>query len=97
LNPDIVLRCRGELWSVRKPWLFSGKPGRGGRLLVQAEDQPSEVNSDDVESKHWSASSAGCPCTYSLGVQSGDAAGEKRPEERSFLPCVTRDKKEREK
>lgn len=64
-------------------------------MLVQALHRPGEVNPDDVESKHRAASSADCPSACPLWVQRGKAAGGKRPEERSFLPCTTKDKRKR--
>lgn len=65
-------------------------------MLVQALHRPSEVNPDDVESKRRVASSADCPSACPLWVQRGKAAGGKRPEERSFLPCTAKDKRKRE-
>lgn len=96
LNPNIVLHHGGGLWCFRKPCGFDGKSGRGGWLLVQALHHPSKVNSDDMESKHWLSSSADFPSSIPLRLQHGNAAGEKRPDERSFLPCITSNKRNRE-
>lgn len=66
-------------------------------MPIQALDHFSKVNVDGMESKCWPASSASHPCPNPSGYNPlGSAAGEETPEERSLLPCIARDEKERE-